>query len=176
MTFRKATKRATILSLFLGILLASSVAFAWWTASGTGNGYAKSETGPAAVYTNVVAPTAQLHPGGSADVELTIRNPNAYAVTVTDIADSVATTITSGNATCDNPDALATPAYLGNGVSWVSDRSGTWTVPAASGGTDGTLSVTLTNAVSMSNTADTANNACQAKTFTVSALSLTAHT
>ena len=34
MTFRTVTKRATFLSLFLGILLASSVAFAWWTASG----------------------------------------------------------------------------------------------------------------------------------------------
>ena len=44
MTFRTVTKRATFLSLFLGILLASSVAFAWWTASGAGNGYTKAET------------------------------------------------------------------------------------------------------------------------------------
>ena len=161
MTFRTVTKRATILSLFLGILLASSVAFAWWTASGSGSGYTKAETA-AALTTNDVSgtTTAQLHPGGSSDVVLQISNPNSYAVTVTNINGSGA--ILSGNATCDT----AVGAYTGNGVSFA-NQSGSWVVPAKVGAVNGTLDVTLTNAASMANTATTSNDSCQGKTFSI---------
>jgi len=161
MTFRSMTKRATILSLFLGILLASSVAFAWWTASGSGSGYTKAETAAALTTVDVSSSTvAQLHPGGSSDVILRISNSNSYAVTVTNINGSGA--ILSGNATCDT----ASAPYTGNGVSFA-NQSGSWVVPAKVGAVNGTLDVTLTGAASMSNTANTSNDSCQGQTFTV---------
>lgn len=160
MTFRKFSKRATLVSVLLGILLASSVAFAAWTATSTGSGYAQSQT-LSGLTTSVTVATAQLHPGGQADVFITLNNSNNYPLTVTNINGTGLVTITSGNATCDNPAA----PYTGNGVSWVSNKVGTWTVPAT-----GTLAVTLTNAVAMTNNATTANNSCQGQTFTVAGL------
>jgi hypothetical protein len=156
MTFRTFSKRASITTLFLGIVLAGSVAFAWWTAGGSGSGYTRAETASALTTVDVSASTtAQLRPGGSSDVILRISNTNAYPVTVTDINGNGA--ITSGNATCDN----ASGPYTGNGVSFT-DQSGTWVVPAS-----GTLDVTLTNAASMANTATTSNDSCQAQVFTI---------
>lgn len=161
MTFRTVTKRATILSLFLGILLAGSVAFAWWTASGSGTGYTKAESAALLSTNDVSASTsAQLHPGGSSDVILQISNPNNYAVTVTNINGSGA--ILSGNASCDT---VSLP-YTGNGVSFT-NASGSWVVPAKVGAVNGTLDVTLTNAASMANTATTSNDSCQGKTFSI---------
>jgi hypothetical protein len=80
MTFRRFTKRATILSLFLGILLAGSVAFAWWTATGSGTGYAEAETSGGALTTVVSTTSPDLHPGGTGDLTITVHNPNSYAV------------------------------------------------------------------------------------------------
>jgi len=163
MAFRTNMKRATVASLFLGILLAGSVAFAWWTASGTGSGYTKAQTATAVTTVDVSGTTtAQLHPGGTSDVILQISNGNTYAVTVTNINGNGA--ITSGNATCDN---VALP-YTGNGVSFT-NQAGSWVVPAS-----GTLDVTLTNAAAMSNTATTSNDSCQGKVFTIP-VSLVAH-
>ena len=156
MTFRTFSKRATIASLFLGILLVGSVAFAWWTAGGSGSGYTKAQTAQALTTVDVSATTvAQLHPGGSADVVLRIHNPNKYAVTVTNINGNGA--ITSGNAVCDT----ASAPYTGNGVTYT-NQSGSWVVPAT-----GTLDVTLTNAAAMSNSANTSNDSCQGKVFTI---------
>lgn len=140
-------------------MLAGSVAFAWWTAGGAGSGYTKAENGPAALTAvDVSASTAaQLHPGGSSDVILRISNSNAYAVTVTNISQTAASSITSGNATCDN----ASGPYTGKGVSFA-NQSGSWVVPAT-----GTLDVTLTNAASMANTATTSNDSCQSQVFTI---------
>ena len=82
MTFRTVTKRATFLSLFLGILLASSVAFAWWTASGSGNGYASagSVTPIDTLSVNAIAATANdLLPGwddGAEDRDPQRRTPS----------------------------------------------------------------------------------------------------
>ena len=116
MTFRTMTKRATLLSLFLGILLASSVAFAWWTASGTGSGYTKAETAAAADDGQRIVEHGRRSCIRAARPTLILRisNPNSYAVTVTNINPTVWAAIVSGNATCDN---VALP-YTGNGVSF----------------------------------------------------------
>jgi len=156
MTFRKFSKRAIVASLFLGIALVASVAFALWTAGGSGSGYTKAETAQLLTTVDVSASTtAQLHPGGTSDVILRISNPNNYAVTVTNINGNGA--ITSGNATCDN----ASGPYTGNGVSFT-NATGTWAVSANS-----TTDVTLTGAAAMSNTATTSNDSCQGKVFTI---------
>jgi hypothetical protein len=152
MTFRAFSKRATIVSLFLGVLLAGSVAFAWWTASGTGNGYAQAAT-PAALTTVDVSAstTADLYPGGTGTLTIQIHNPNSYAVTVTDIAANGAAT--SGNAACD----------AANTVSLVAPLSGL-SVAVPAGGNTGVL--TYSNAVQMSYGA-AADNSCQGKKFTI---------
>ncbi len=156
MKFRRFAKRATVVSLFIGVLLASAVAFAWWSASGTGNGYAKATTAQALTTVNVGASTtAQLYPGGNADLLIRITNPNGYDVTVTQINGNGA--ITSGNSTCDT----AAGPYTGNGVTYT-NQSGTWLVAA---GTSQTF--TLSNVVHMANSATTSNDSCQGQVFTV---------
>src|SRR5215210_7271536 len=80
-------------------LLASGVAWAAWTADGTGNGYAKATSAQVLTTSDASASTvAQLYPGGSGDVKVTINNPNAYAVTVTGITGNGA--ITADKAGC----------------------------------------------------------------------------
>jgi hypothetical protein len=151
MTFRRFTKRATLMSLFLGILLVGSVAFAWWTASGTGQGYAKAETLVAIDTLDVSGiVTADLHPGGTGDVLIRIRNQNTFPVDVTNIAATSAPYTTPTDAACD----------ASGSVTWVADQAGTWTVPAA-----GTLDVTLANNVAMDG--PSAVDACQGEVFAI---------
>jgi hypothetical protein len=152
MTFRKFSKRAIIASLFLGILLAGSVAFAWWTAGGTGNGYAKAATASPLTTVDVSASTtADLYPGGTGTLKIQIHNPNTYAVTVQSIT---ATGVgTSGNAACD----------AANTVSMVAPLTGlSISVPAGGNSTVQTFN----NAVAM-NFGTTADNSCQGLTFSI---------
>jgi hypothetical protein len=153
MTFRTVTKRATILSLFLGILLAGSVAFAWWTAGGGGNGYAKAESPLALTTVNVSASTSgDLHPGGTGALKIQISNPNSYAVTVTDINANGAAVTVPTDAVCDAADS----------VSLVSNLTGL-SVNVPAGGS--TVVLTYANAVQMDG--PTAVDACQGEVFAI---------
>jgi hypothetical protein len=148
MTFRKFSKRATVGSLFLGVVLAGSVAFAAWTANGGGNGYAKATTA-GAVSTNVIAAgAANLYPGASNQpLYIEIHNPNPFPVTVTAVTGNGS--ILSGNGTCDTS----------NGVSFT-DKTGLSISVAANSNTN----TTIANSVSMSNASV---DACQGLTFTI---------
>jgi hypothetical protein len=127
-------------------MMASGIAWAAWTAEGTGNGYAKATTAQALTTDDVSATTVgQLYPGGSGDVKLTINNPNPYPVTVTSISGA-------GAITADTAGCTVT------GVTFT-DTTGTWDVAA-----NDETSVTLTGAASMSNDSD---NACQGAVFTI---------
>src|SRR5829696_8606297 len=127
-------------------MLASGVAWAAWTADGTGNGYAKATTAQQLVLSDASASTtAQLYPGGSGDVQVTIQNPHPYAVNVTGISDTGA--ITANNAGCTV-----------TGVSFT-DWTGSENFTAGQ-----TRTLTLTAAASMSNASD---NACQGAVFTI---------
>ncbi|HZQ77989.1 MAG TPA: hypothetical protein VFE55_11705 [Acidimicrobiia bacterium] len=138
-------KALAALGVFAGVAVAANVAFAAWTADGTGSGSAKA-TASVPVSTVSATPTAQLYPGGSADLKITIKNDNGYPVRVTQINGSTA--ITSGNPTCD----------ASNGVTFT-NTTGQWDVPATSQQT-----FTLSGAVRMSNASV---DACQNATFTV---------
>src|SRR4051812_49040696 len=83
-------------------LMASGVAWAAWTADGTGNGYAKATTAVALTTSDASASTtAQLYPGGSGDVKVTINNPNPYAVNVTSISNGAGSiTADAGHSGC----------------------------------------------------------------------------
>ena len=96
---KRHSKRAAVMSVLLGTLLVDGVAFAAWTATGTGSGYAKATTAQALTTVDVSASTAAtLYPGATGDAKLRIDNPNPYPVRVTDVAGSGAITSNAGAA------------------------------------------------------------------------------
>jgi len=141
-------KKLFVASGVVAGMLTAGVAWAAWTANGTGSGYAKATTAQALTTLDASASTtAQLYPGGSGDVKVRINNPNAYPVRVTSVTGNG--TITSDNATCT----------ASTGVSFTDQSSLTLDVAASSAST-----FTLTGAAAMSNASD---NACQGAVFTI---------
>ncbi|MFL5791004.1 MAG: hypothetical protein ACJ76A_05815 [Actinomycetota bacterium] len=152
MTFRTLSKRAIITSLFLGILLAGSVAFAWWTAGGTGNGYAKAATASPLTTVDVSASTTNdLYPGGDGTLTIQIHNPNTYAVTVNSI--TATGPGTSGVAACTAANTVTMPTAI-TGQS----------IPVPAGGDS--LVLTYPGAVHMS-LGGSADNSCQGLVFSI---------
>ncbi len=160
---RMLNTRRTKLALAIVVALAVAAGAAgYFTATGSGSASAQVG-GVATVSISPATPMSYLYPGGSADVAATFDNPNN---TVAHVASLVLDTsqgtnnsgfsVDSGHSGCD-VSALhftATPQ----------DNSGAgWDVPAKSGD-DGTLALTLTNAVSMDTNAA---NACQGASFKV---------
>jgi hypothetical protein len=146
---RKVGKKLTAGALFIGVAFAGGVAFAAWTATGSGNGYAQAKTAVALTTVDVSASTtAQLYPGATGDVLIKITNPNPYAVTVTSVAASGAITSDKG-ATCNGA----------TGVTYTAPTSPSLAVAAGA-----STQFTLTGAVAMSNAS---NNACQGAIFTI---------
>lgn len=145
MKFRKSAVFASV----VGGSLVAGIAFAAWTADGTGDGYAQAKSAEAVSTVDASGSTvADLYPGSTGDVKISIANPNPYAVRVTAIDGNGA--ITSSSAACNTG---------GHGVTFA-DQTGTWDVPAGSTGTE----FTLDDAVSMSNASDPA---CSGASFTV---------
>jgi hypothetical protein len=132
---------------------AAALAYAAWTASGTGSGFAKAGTATALTTSDVSATTtASLYPGVNGDVKIQINNPNPYPVRVTDITGNGAATVkTAGLGTCTT-----------TGVTFNDQHSLTIDIAAKSGGVDGTTTTTLTGAAHMSNASD---NGCQSAVF-----------
>jgi hypothetical protein len=145
---RNFPRKLSVTAVFTGTLLVASVAFAAWTASGTGQGYAKATTADAVTTLDASASTvAQLYPGGSGDVKVTVSNPNDYPVRLTSIA---------GNGTITSDKGAACDASTG--VTFT-DQTGAFDVPANDSAT-----FTLSGAVAMSNASD---NSCQGAVFTI---------
>jgi hypothetical protein len=146
---KKFSKKLTVTAVFTGVLVAGAVAFAAWTASGSGSGFAKATTAQALSTVDASADTtAQLYPGGTGDLVIKIHNPNPYGVDVTSITQSGAAVTTDATAACD----------ASTGVSFGGD-SATHHVNAGA-----TSEFTLAGEVSMSNASD---NSCQGKTFEI---------
>jgi len=147
-----AGKRLAVIAGGLSVVLAASVAFAAWTATGSGSGYSKATTAQALTTLDVSADTvAQLYPGGSGDLVIKIHNPNPYAVTVSNVNNAAVGSIATTDATaaCD----------ASTGVTFT-NTSGLSIVVAAGGNTE----TTLVGKVHMSNSSD---NSCQGKTFNI---------
>ncbi len=99
-------------------------------------------------------PTANLYPGGSTDLVLSLANPNASAVHIGSLAldPSQGTggyAVDGGHSGC----VVTTFTYT-----TATNAGAGWTVPAKVDAVNGTLSVTLTSALAMS---AGAANACQ---------------
>ncbi len=132
------------------VVAAGAITFGAWTVTGTGAGYARAVT--ASVTTNVVSPVTVtgLYPGGPArDVMLSVNNPNAFPITITEVA-AGAGAITSDNATCTTGPT---------GVSFTNTTGLSQLVAAG-----GTEAFTLSGKATMSSSSV---NACQGAIFTI---------
>ena len=131
----------------VGAAFVTNVAFAAWTSNGTGSGSAQA-TSAVALTTTAAATTAQLFPGGSGDLKITVKNDNGYPVRVTDVAGGATITSDKGSA-CD----------ASTGVTFTDQHTQALDVPANSSAT-----FTLAGVMHMSNASD---NSCQGAVFTI---------
>lgn len=143
----RISRKAAVVALTLLVLGAFGVAFAAWTASGTGSGAAQATSAEAVTYSNGTT-AAQLFPTGSGDLVISVDNPNPYKIEITDVVGDGTITADAGHSGCNAASVTFT------------DQHGLSEVVAA----ETTADVTLTGAVSMSNAA---NDSCQGATFTV---------
>jgi hypothetical protein len=138
---------------------AASTALAYWTTTGGGGG--SGTTGNTqAITLSPGTPTVPLYPGGQGDVAVTIDNPNAFRVHIGSLSLSTGQgtagyRVDAGHAGCATSVlSFTTQTNAGAG----------WSVPPKVGSTDGSLSVDLASALTMS---ASAADACQGATFDV---------
>jgi hypothetical protein len=131
------------------LAVSGGIAYAAWTASGSGLGYAKATTAQGLTTLDASATTsASLYPGATGDVRLKINNPNPYPVRITAVTG--AGTITSDKGAACN---------AATGVSFIDQTGLTLDIPASNSAT-----FTLSGSVTMSNASD---NSCQGAVFTI---------
>ena len=143
----------------LVVLGYGGTAVAFWKSGGTGTG-ASSTGDTLPLVLSPATPSAQLFPGGQASVKLDITNLNLAGVRVGSLV--LDTTQGTGGFSVD-------AAHAGCDVSTLdfttqSNGGAGWTVPAKVGQVNGSLPLTLANALTMG---PDAANACQGATFTV---------
>jgi hypothetical protein len=146
-----------LLALVVAVAVAAG-AFGYWGGGGTGT--ATAQLGDAeALSFSPGSSTAELYPGGTADVATVVSNPNPYSVRVgslilyPDVAEPFV--VDSAHSGCD----VGALSFIPQ------DNEGAgWRIPARVGATDGTLAIDLVAALHMS---AAAANACQGATFTV---------
>jgi len=144
-----------ILALFVG-----GAAFAYWSGSGSGAGSATAGT-TVALTLSPGTPAANLYPGGTANVVLSVTNPNTSPVRIGSLARDISQGAGSGFAV-DAGHSGCTVATLA--FTTQTNGGAGWTVPGKVDAVDGTLSITLTNALAMG---VGAADACQGASFTV---------
>ena len=145
-----------LVALILGTL---GSAYGYLTATGTGSGSAATSTS-IPVTLSAASPATALYPGGQSAVALVVTNPNPFVVRISQLAlDLTAGTggfaVDAGHSGC----SLSTLNF----TTQTNGGSG-WDIPARVGLVDGSLTITLTNALAMG---ATAANSCQGANFTV---------
>jgi hypothetical protein len=150
LTIKIPRKAFVVLALLLSTVAVSAVIAAWVT-NGSGPGYAKAQTAASLTLSDASASTpADLYPGATGSVKLRVTNSNLFPVRITSVAKQAASAITSDKgAACD----------ASTGVTF-SDQTGL-ALDVAAGAT---TTLTLANAISMSNASD---NSCQGAVFTI---------
>jgi hypothetical protein len=157
---RRSLRRALVLLVGLaGALLGAGTAMAYWTTTGNGTGTTVSTTALALTLTPGT-PTAQLYPGGSADVVLSIVNPNPFTVHVGSLA--LDTSQGTGGFAVDAGHSGCVLSVLS--LTTQTNSGAGWTAPARVDSVNGNLAVTLPGALAMGTTAA---SACQDASFTV---------
>jgi hypothetical protein len=149
----RSARRTTIVAMFVGGMLAGSVALAAWVATGTGTGSAKAISAVPLVVVNGTA-SADLYPGFTdGDLYLGVTNPNAYPVKITSVAQAAGSVSSDKGVACQG---------AGTGVSL---DVGSIVLPApVSIAAGATVPFTVVNVVNMTNASD---DSCQGATFTI---------
>jgi hypothetical protein len=149
LTIKIPRKAFVVLALLLSAVAASAVIAAWVT-NGSGPGYAKAQTASNLTLSDASASTtADLYPGATGSVKLKVTNPNPFPVRITSVAKQASAITSDKGAACD----------ASTGVTF-SDQTGL-ALDVAAGAT---TTLTLANAISMSNASD---NSCQGAVFTI---------
>jgi hypothetical protein len=158
--------RSKVLSATMGAVMAGATAYAatnWFV----GLNGASSAEGQSASITNLTisavatpAATNLLYPGANGDVVLKISNPNAFPVTLTAVQLPANTAFAAGYTDSALSAANTGCTASNSGVAWnyataTSGSSHTLTSPLTVAA-NGTLTVTMTNAASMSTSAPAA--------------------
>ncbi len=146
------------LLVLLGIPV-GGIAWSYWSAGGSGIGTGANRT-PTALSLSPGTPAPGLYPGGSTNVVLTATNPNTSIVKIGSLLRD--TSQGTGGFAVDGSHSGCSLAAL----SFTTQSNGGtgWSVPAKVGAVNGTLSISLTNALAMT---AAAASACQGATFTV---------
>lgn len=159
-SWSRRTRRFVLALLVVATLATGVAANAYWGSPGTGTGAAATGT-TSDVQLSPASPTADLYPGGTTGVILTLTNPNPRAVRVASLGlDTTRGTdgfgVDAAHVGCAPLSVLALTASTNGGAGW--------DVPARVGTVDGDVAVTLPGALAMSTDAA---DACQGATFTV---------
>ena len=121
----------------------------WAVGSDPGAGYSKAKSSTNLTLNDVSASTvADLYPGGTGNVLVSVTNPNSFAVTITSIVGAGAVT-SNGGAACD----------ASTGVTFT-DQTGL----SLALGAGATSTFTLAGKAAMSNASD---SSCQGTVFTI---------
>jgi hypothetical protein len=150
---------AMIVAIVVVAVGGAGVAYGYWGGAGAGSGVGTTAT-TVPITLSSGTPTASLLPGGKTGVVLTMTNSNSASIKVSSL--TLDTTQGTGGFRSDSSHGGCTLSTLSFATQ--TNGGGGWSVPAKIGATNGTLTVTLTNALSMSLSAV---NACQGATFTV---------
>lgn len=156
--------KRTRLAIFIAALAilaipAGGLAYAYWSGTGGGAGTGATAT-TVALTLSPGTPSAALYPGGQANVVLTATNTNDSIVHITSL--SLNTAQGTGGFAVDGGHSGCSVAALS--LTTQTNGSTGWDVPARVGVVNGTLNITMTNAIAMT---AAAADACQGATFTV---------
>ena len=148
-TSRPNRKKLAVLGVGATACVVVGIAWAAWNVAGTGSGYAKAGSASALTLGDATASTtADLYPGATGSVKVSITNPNSFPVRVTTVSGNGAITSDKG-AACN----------AATGVSFSNQSS--LTLDLAAGATN---TFTLAGAVTMNNNSD---NSCQGAVFSI---------
>ena len=146
---RRFKRRWSFLALLLLGAIVAGVAVGAWNVTGTGSGYAKAGSATGLTLNDASGATvADLYPGVTGSVKLSVTNPNSFPVRVTTVTGTGAITSDKG-AACN----------AATGVTFTNQTG--LTLDLAAGATS---VFTLSGAAAMSNSSD---NACQGAIFTI---------
>jgi len=158
---RRLPKRPVLVTLIvLGLVAIGGAASAYWSAGGGGEGAGGTGHAVDAITLTPGTPVGDLYPGSSANVVLTMTNPNEAAVRI----ESLALDATRGSNGFGVDGAHVACGLTALTFATQNNGASGWIVAKNVDGSDGSLQVTLPDALSMSVDAAAA---CQGADFTV---------
>jgi hypothetical protein len=146
-----AGKRLAVIASGLSVVLIAGVAFAAWTASGTGSGTAKALSAQT-VTVQASTGTADLYPGSTGAVYFTLNNTNPYSITF-DKVTAASVTSSSDEVACPNANLSINPSLPVTGLT-LAVGANTTSAPE--------------HVADLVKLAHTAPDGCQGKSFTIS--------